>query len=160
MTRANIVSLALLISGLLMSLTAMVLLRPGGKRIRASLVAGLCVAFGNFLLEAIASHYDIYYVQGLLPVLNSPLCRNIAWVFLGMAFVLCSELTKSMPHPRLSLVLYILIAIIIGLLSDYLGTRWLDFMSLGKNGNWLIIFFIWATLVPATVLVYKIFSRD
>jgi hypothetical protein len=158
--KANIISLVMLIGGPLLTIGLISLRRPSRKKIRASLIAGLLVSLVNFLIEALAVPYDVYYVRGLWPIFNSPLSRTIGWVFLGMAFALASDLTRAMPHPRRALILYFITGILFGLITDYLGTRWLEFMALGKNGNWLIIFLIWSTLVPGTILVYRTLSRD
>ncbi len=158
--RANIVSLVMLIGGPLLALSYIYLRRPARKKITAALIAGLAVAMANFLIEAAAAPNDVYYVRGLWPVFNSPLSRTIGWVFLGMVFALVSDLTKAMPNPRAALASYIVSTIIFGLVLDYLGTRWLEFMALGKNGNWFIILMIWGILVPGMILVYRYFSRD
>ena len=158
--RANIISLVMLIGGPILALAFVYLRRPKRKKIIAALIAGLAVALANFLIEAIAAPNDVYYVHGLWPVFNSPLSRTIGWVFLGMVFALGTDLAKAMPKPRLALALYIITCIVFGLVMDYAGTRWLEFMALGENGNWFIILLIWGTLVPGMALVYRILSRD
>lgn len=156
---ANIVSLIIMISGPLLAVLLILFRIPSKKKIVSSFVAGLFVAISNSLIEIISAHYDVYYVFGLWPILNSPFSRTIGWLFLGMVFVLGSDFTRASRNPRTMLFLYILSAIIVGLTIDYLGTRWLEFMSLGKNGNWLIIIAVWSSLVPGAILVYKIFLR-
>jgi hypothetical protein len=158
--RADIVSLVMLIGGPLLAITAVLLRRPRRKRLMAALIAGVAVAMANFLIEAVSAPNDVYYVYGLWPVLNSPLSRTIGWVFLGMIFALASDMTRAMPRPRLALLLLIIVTIIFGVFTDWLGTRWLEFMKLGENGNWFIILLIWTTLVPGMIMVYRIFSRE
>lgn len=154
--RANIVSLVMLIGGPIAALSFVYLRRPNRKKLVAALVAGLFVALANFLIEAVSAPNDVYYVYGLWPVFNSPLSRTIGWVFLGMVFAL----TTDFPRSRLALASYVITCIIFGLVLDWLGTRWLEFMALGDNGNWFIILLIWGTLVPGMVIIYKILSRD
>jgi len=104
--KANIISLVMLIGGPFLAFSLIRLRRPSRKRILAALIAGLCVALINFLIEALAAPYDVYYVRGLWPVFDSPLSRTIGWVFLGMTFVLASDITKAMPHPRGAIAIY------------------------------------------------------
>ena len=159
MNRADIVSLVMLILGPLLAAAFIFLMKPRREKIKAAFIAGLFVALANFLIEVVAAPNDVYYVWGLWPIFNSPLSRTIAWVFLGMVFAFSSDFPKALPRPRLGLALHLIIAIIIGLFFDWLGTRSLEFMALGENGNWIIIFFIWGSLVPGMTLIYKLLSR-
>jgi len=158
--KATLISLLMLIGGPLLAVSLLYWMRPDFRKIRAALIAGLGIALLNFLLEIYGARYDVYYVRGLWPILNSPLSRNIGWMFLGMSFALASDLAKVMPHPRVSLSLYLGAGIFSGLFLDYLGTAGLDFMSLGNNGNWFYIFIIWLTSVPGVVFLFRFLSQS
>lgn len=108
----------------------------------------------NTGFEWVGAKWNIYYVHGKFPVVNTPLLFFLLWIFLTFFYLLGYELVARKTTQKIT---YILGGIIAGWIFDW--TMWrTGILSLGENGTPLIIAFIWIIAVPLAVGIFSFFK--
>ncbi len=118
-------------------------------------MCGIVITIINTGFEYLGAKWDIYYVHGKTLIINTPLFFFILWIFLTFFYLLGYELLAERKSEKF---VYILGGIILGWLFDWNMWR-IGVLSLGKNGNPLIIAFVWIIAVPLAVFIYYLFKN-
>ncbi len=143
--------------GLGTALLATALIRPERLRLAGALAAGGFVALANFLIEVTGARLEIYHVSGALSVAGSPVSLGIAWFLLGYSYCLGYGLLTRIARPtRIATLLYLVAGILGGFAYDYCAAKFLPVLRLGTRGRPYHIAFVWITLIPLTILYYRI----
>ena len=143
--------------GLGTAILATAIIRPERRQLNGALAAGGFVALANFLVEVTGARLGIYHVSGALAVAGSPVSLCIAWFLLGYSYCLGYGLLTRIARPtRTATLLYLIAGILLGFIYDYCAAKFLPVLRLGARGKPYHIAFVWITLIPLTILYYRI----
>lgn len=161
-----------LIAQIVAAFVAIAILKPARKEIKSAFQAGIVCAVYDFIIEAIAFKYGVWFCYGGFQILHVPVDMSVQFLFYGMMISTVSGfpalfrrwdflkvLYGNKRHDFIHRIIFMILISVWGATGDFISKK----LGIWENASWWTFyhtaFIAWLSLNVLTVFSYDLFLK-